>query len=379
MIVCLNMAWVYSVLLVFFLGSLPLLSKFLCTRLKLFKVLGPVVVCYLAGMLAVNLQAPFVLPDVATEITHSVVPIAIILLLLSCDFKSWIGLAGETGLSFLLVIFSVCSSSALGYFFFRDSVAHAHLISGMLTGVFTGGTANMAAVSMALDAPPELFGLLNMYDVVLGGSYLLFTMTLAGPLYGLILPKKNFPHTAEQASYLSGEKVTFRGVVLSVLTAVLILGFSVALSFLFFRKTEASFIIPAITLLAVGASFIPQVKKLSGSFAAGDYFLLVFATGMGLLSDFSQMEAQSWQTGAFMGFVLILSMAIHLLGAALFRLDRDTVIITSVAGIMSPPFVPAVARSLGNSAILFPGVAAGIIGNVAGTLLGIAMARILGM
>jgi uncharacterized membrane protein len=91
------------------------------------------------------------------------------------------------------------------------------------------------------------------------------------------------------------------------------------------------------------------------------------------------METQSWQTGAFMGFVLILSMAIHLLGAALFRLDRDTVIITSAAGIMSPPFVPAIARSLGNSAILFPGLAAGIIGNVAGTLLGIAMARILGI
>jgi uncharacterized membrane protein len=373
------MDWGYSALLLFFLGALPLLSKRLCTRLKLFKVLGPVVVCYLAGMLAVNLRAPFTDPDLTREITQAVVPFALILLLLSCDFKSWIGLAGETGRSFLLVIFSVCSASVLGYFLFRHQVEHAHLISGMLTGVFTGGTANMAAVSMALDAPPELFGLLNMYDVVLGGSYLLFTMTLAGPLYGLILPKKSFPNAAQKGAHLLKEKVTFRGVVLSVLTAVLILGFSAGLSFLFFRKTEPSFIIPAITLLAVGVSFIPQVKNLSGSFATGDYFLLVFATGMGLLSDFSQMETQSWQTGAFMGFVLILSMAIHLLGAALFRLDRDTVIITSAAGIMSPPFVPAIARSLGNSAILFPGLAAGIIGNVAGTLLGIAMARILGI
>jgi uncharacterized membrane protein len=373
------MVLVFSFLLLVFLGTLPMLSKWLCVRFRIVKVLGPVVVCYLAGMLAVNLQAPFVLPDFTREVTQAVVPLAIILLLLSCDFKAWVGLAGETGLSFLLVIFSVCSASALGYFLFRNYVDHAHLMAGMLTGVFTGGTANMAAVSMALDAPPELFGLLNMYDVVLGGSYLLFTMTLAGPLYGLFLPKKKLSYADENSADLPNQKVTFRGVVSSLSVAALILGFSLGLSFLFYRKIEASFIIPVITLLAVAASFIPRVKNLSASFATGDYFLLVFATGMGLLSDFSQLEAQSWQTGAFMAFVLLVSMGIHLLGAVLFRLDRDTVIITSAAGIMSPPFVPAIARSLGNSAILFPGVAAGILGNVIGNLLGIAMARILGI
>jgi len=53
------------------------------------------------------------------------------------------------------------------------------------------------------------------------------------------------------------------------------------------------------------------------------------------------------------------------------------VVITSVAGIYSPPFVPMVARVLKNRDIVASGVVTGIIGWVVGTYLGIAVAYIL--
>ncbi len=368
--------WIIS-LFVFLIG-VPVLSKWLCGRYRFFEVLGPVVVCYLFGLAAVNLGAPFALKEMTESVTHAAVPLAIILLLLSSDFRVWKKVAGGAGLSFLFVFLSVFSASLIGYQIFRNQVSEPELMAGMLTGVYTGGTANMAAVSMALGAPPELFGLLNMYDVVLGGSYLLFVMTLARPLYGLILPVKKELYDSASDSDWMNRPATPGGVVFSLLIAVAVLGIVVGLSLLIFKRSEASFIIPGITVLAVASSFIPRVRNLPGSFAAGDFFLLMFGTGMGLMSDFRAFEGKSWETAAFMASVLVISMLIHIILAALFRLDRDTVIITSAAGVMSPPFVPAIARSLKNTAVILPGMAAGILGNAAGNLLGIMVAKWLG-
>ncbi|MGQ3012939.1 MAG: hypothetical protein ACT6QS_04500, partial [Flavobacteriales bacterium] len=73
----------------------------------------------------------------------------------------------------------------------------------------------------------------------------------------------------------------------------------------------------------------------------------------------------------FMAFVMFGSMAMHLLLSFLFRIDKDTHIITSTAGIMSPPFIPGVVKALGNHSVLLTGLTAGIVGNVLGTYLGI--------
>jgi uncharacterized membrane protein len=61
----------------------------------------------------------------------------------------------------------------------------------------------------------------------------------------------------------------------------------------------------------------------------------------------------------------------------LFRIDTDTFLITSVAAIMSPAFVPMVARSLKNPTVLMSGMATGILGFAIGNYLGIAVALLL--
>jgi uncharacterized membrane protein len=61
----------------------------------------------------------------------------------------------------------------------------------------------------------------------------------------------------------------------------------------------------------------------------------------------------------------------------LLRVDVDTFLITSVAAIMSPAFVPMVARSLKNPGILMSGMATGILGFAIGNYLGISVALLL--
>jgi len=70
------------------------------------------------------------------------------------------------------------------------------------------------------------------------------------------------------------------------------------------------------------------------------------------------------------------SMLIHALLCRMFHIDSDTMIITSVSAVCSPPFVPVVVSRLKNRDILISGLVTGIIGYTIGNYLGIGLAMI---
>jgi uncharacterized membrane protein len=87
------------------------------------------------------------------------------------------------------------------------------------------------------------------------------------------------------------------------------------------------------------------------------------------------------QTGLFVfGFcaaVVALSVGLHFALAALFRIDADTVLITSTATIFGPAFIGPVARALRNRELVVSGLTTGLMGFAVGTYLGLAVAWLL--
>jgi uncharacterized membrane protein len=63
--------------------------------------------------------------------------------------------------------------------------------------------------------------------------------------------------------------------------------------------------------------------------------------------------------------------------AAIFRIDTDTVLITSTAAVFGPAFVPTVAAALKNRAIIVSGLTTGVVGYAIGNYAGIALAYLL--
>ena len=61
------------------------------------------------------------------------------------------------------------------------------------------------------------------------------------------------------------------------------------------------------------------------------------------------------------------------------RVDADSMVISSVAFINSPPFVPMVSAVMQNKRALVTGLAAGIVGYAVGNHLGVLMAKILSL
>ena len=68
---------------------------------------------------------------------------------------------------------------------------------------------------------------------------------------------------------------------------------------------------------------------------------------------------------------------LHFFLAAIFRIDRDTVIITSTAAIYGPAFIGPVANAIKNKEMIVPGITMGLLGYAIGNYIGIGIAMLL--
>lgn len=360
----------------------PALALYLKNRFKFFDWLSPIVLCYLAGIFVTNsgINIDKELMSAAAEVT---VPLAIPILLFSSDFAGWIKHSKDTFLSFFFGVFGVLASSTTAFFIFRGRVEGAWDISGMLTAVYTGGTPNMSAVGLALDVKEEIFILLNSADVVYGGLYFVFLITLAKRVFGFFLPayKKQENKTPIDETVDGFKGLTFlekcKNIAASLSLAFLFLGASVGISFLITGGITAPIVILGISSMGIAASFFPSIRTLKGHYPCAEYLLLMFAVAIGSMANFRELAAASGVIFLYCGFVVFVTIIIHVFLSALFRIDTDTMIITSTAGIYGPPFVGPVAQGIKNRDVILPGIAMGLLGYALGNYLGIALSWIL--
>ena len=131
-----------------------------------------------------------------------------------------------------------------------------------------------------------------------------------------------------------------------------------------------------VTTLGIALSFVKKVRCAPGSYSSGQYFILMFSTAMGLCFDISAISGML----LLLGLLLLIqfgTVALHLLLCRLCRIDRDTMMITSTAGIFGPAFIIPVAKALKNDEIILPGILCGILGYAIGNYLGIGVGELL--
>ncbi len=343
------------------------------------KILSPVVMAYLVGIFISLLHLMPVNESYSKSISEGSIMIAIPMLLFSADIKGWLNHAGPTVLSFLFAVIAAVVSTAVFAFYFKDSIYEAGYQSGMLVGVFTGGTANMQAVGIALGVKTETFVVLNAAEMLWGGIYLIFLTSVAQKVFGNFLPNYKFDEN-EVKEYDLNPEIKRKDTLISILLSLIIVGFTVGLTFLIYGgigENTTVFIILLLTTLSVAASFSKKIRELKGSFEAGDYLLLVFCIAIGMRSDFVELISTGGNVIIFTGGCMFLTIIIHLILSWMFKIDRDTTIITSTAAIYGPAFIGQIASALKNRQIIFAGMATGLIGYAIGSQLGIFLGLLL--
>jgi uncharacterized membrane protein len=367
-----------------FIILFPALTIYLEKHYKAFKLFSPILLCYVVGIIIGNI--PFITLDkkMLSLITEISISLVIPLLLFSSNFIKWLKQAKKTILSFFLGIAGVIFSSILAYFLFKNRIEESRQASAMMIGVYTGGTPNMSAIGIALGVKEELFILLNSADIFFSGIYFIFLITVAQKFLLIFLPKYKSvegvitDYNLNEPVFMQlplSKKIKF--ILLSFLLAVFIVGIAVTTSWIIRKEIIAPIVILVITTLGIAFSFNGKVQKLKGAYESAEYLLLVFAIAMGGLADFSELIKASTEIFYFCGIVVICSVVIHYLLAAIFRIDTDTLIITSTAAIFGPAFVGPVAKGINNREVIVSGITMGLVGYAIGNYLGLAVAWLL--
>ncbi len=374
------------IVLILFYLFFPAVILFLTHKFSVMNKIGSVLIAYFFGLIIGNSG---LMPDnaqiVQKNFSELSVLLALPLLLFSANIKQWMKIAGKTMLSGLLVTIAVIIVVVSGYFIFAKDITDGWKVAGLLTGVYTGGTPNMASIKTALNVTPDMFIITHTYDMLVCTFFLLLAMTVFQRFGLLFLPafKSNSKMNVEAEIEKANDMENYKGILkkenrLPLLKSfglsVLILATGGSLSMLVPEDYSAVTAILTITTLGISLSLIPAINKIPKTFHLGMYFILIFSLVVATMGDLTTISNISEEIFFYVLYVVFGSMVLNLIFSAIFRIDVDTAIITITSLIFSPPFVPVVAAKLNNKEIILSGLTVGIIGYAIGNYLGIIIA-----
>ena len=378
----------------------------LCRKYPIFDKIGPVMILYVIGLFFANIPMPSEIALFQKVIPMIIIPLAIPMMLFGCTFKT-----SEISLQVRIIISGIISVSVAvigGYLLFGQEIAQGVEIGGMLAGKCTGGTLNAAALKEGLGIEPNTFVLLTTYDIVICFFYFVFLLgggiRLFRRLYGeqtkLSISEKDAEVIKQEMAAVkenpykglnSKKGYTQIGKITGLTLAVVVFAFG--MSYLigwlagadlknFMNEKEGGwFMAPFIlmlTTLGIGLSFWKPVRKLHRSYDLGMYLIYIFSLVIATMADLSNLNiAENLNMIGFLVFAIFISLFVHAIICRFFRVNADSMVISSVAFINSPPFVPMISNAMKNRAALVTGISSGLIGYAVGNYLGIAIAKLL--
>lgn len=370
---------------------LPAILLYLCHRFPAVDKLSAIALAYILGIILGNTG---LLPANKNEILESIsaiaIPIAFPLLLFSLNLRGALTRVGKSFISMLTAVLSVVVMVSLGYYLFGSRIEDGAPIAGMLIGVYTGGTPNLASLSAALGVNPDTYLITHTYDMMLGAVYLSILLTAVPRLLRRILPHYRSANESEQNKQTTStaNMSDYSGMLRSTILKPLLVAFtlsatvfliSVGISLYVPENSRMATITMLITSFGLILSLVPRIHSIEKTFQLGMYFIVVFCLAVASMADLrSILQIEYLYLIYYITLVYFGSLAIHVAISAVLKIDADTTIITSTALLFSPPFVPVVAGVLKNRQILISGIAVGILGYAIGNYLGIALFLLLG-
>lgn len=362
----------------------------ICRKVTLLGKIGPVLLLYILGVILGNIGIrPEGMGTIQDVLSSAMVPLAIPMMLFGCTFR--LRETRQQLKALLTGITAVAFAVVIGYLIFGRNIEEGTKIGGMLTGVYTGGTINLAALKTMLGVRNETYILLNSYDMLVSFLYLTFLLTIGVRLFRKFLPFKGdyeISETAEsELNAESGQEGDYRkiftreglknaGKLLGITLGICAVSGGVAL-----LCPESAFMVVFIlmlTTLGIGCSFIKPIHNLPHSYDIGMYFIYIFCIVVASMADLTSLDlAGGLNLMGYLLFAVFGSLVIQALLARIFKIDADTMIIASVTFINSPPFVPMMAAAMKNRSVLVTGLTLGIIGYAVGNYLGFLMSEFL--
>lgn len=375
-----------------YLITIPLLITLLNRKSSIFKKIGAIPILYLLGI-GFHQIVPFdhyistqPLYDFEEKISGITLLLAIPLLLFSINIKEELRQNKNILTSLLIALVSLLLATISGFFLFKEEVRDIAKTTGMLTGLYSGGTPNLAAIKSALNVNAAKMVLIVSYDFVIGAGLILFFITGAKYIFRFFLPTPSTEQMSVEAHEDLEDETNiydrdkWKEMAYAFLISLFIVISSVAIGKLFSNTTGSIITILSATSLSIIAGQIPRINKLKGSFALGMLFILIFSFAIANMADFSSMqEIKNPALFQLMAWVIGCYITTHFILAYLFQDEADKTMVSMVAFTYSPVMVPIVCVALKNRKVLVYGITFGLFGYLIGNYLGILIASLLSM
>lgn len=368
----------------------------------LVKGIGTIGMSYLAGILValiffginkagadITLNA-----DVGEIGSHAAIGIAIPLLLFGANLKEAKKLSVKVVVAFTLLTVAVVGVSVAAFFAFGRNLNYGAELSAMATGLYTGGTPNLNAIGAIFGVDETVIGLANLSDMIIGGVFYLFLLTLCKPLL------KKFLKAAPSASYMTDradfdnyedltyktvpdKKALVRNVAIAFLMAAASAGIGVLIWYLTgaVQGTMTDYLVPAlmigVTVSGLIASFNKKIREVKGNTLIGQYLINVFSFGLAMSLNLNEIGSNFPQMLLLYGSITVCTFIVHVLLCKLAKIDVDCCMVTMTAGLYGPAFVPAITSQIKNDELTAPGLICGAIGYAIGTFLGLGIGLLL--
>lgn len=386
------MSILYIVVITLIFCLAPAGVLWLCRRVPLLDKVGPMMILYALGMLIGNLPLEIpkmaVVQEVATSVT---IPLAIPMMLFGCRFTRR---DASTQLKVVISGFlSVGMAVVVGYLLCGKYIPEGDKIGGIMSGMYTGGMLNAAAIQSIFEVEEQNYLMMCSYDIIISFLYLIFLVSVGYKLFRRLYSesgskslsesdKRELEHQLAEAKRNPYEglwsKVGMKQLAKIVGWTLVVVGIAAATTLLFDEAWFMVVFILALSTLGVVFSFAKPVRKLKRSFDIGMYLIYIFSIAMASMADFSELQlADGLNQILFLTITVFGSLLLHAIFCRVMRVDADSMTVSSVSFINSPPFVPMMVAVLKNRATLIVGLGAGIVGYAVGNHFGVLMASLL--
>ena len=382
---------VYIILACYIIFPILIIEAF--KRWTIVQKIGTVVLAYAVGIIA-SLCGVFHFADPAigatftklqSTIMNVAVPLAIPLMLFNCDFKLWTKSLPKTTWALVTGIAAVIVTSISGYFVFRNHVPEIAKVTGMMAGIYIGGTMNFNALGAALNVDRSVMAIVLAFQMVITTPYIFFLLGGGYKIFRKLLPYKDITHkgrtdedeveTNDVENYRGMfEKKNFWGMMKGLGLSIIFLAVGAGLALLITGTLNELVVILTITTLSIIASFFKPVRELPKTFELGMFFILIFSVIVASMFDINSVNGGSLYIGGFVLWIIGVSVGLHLLLCRIAKVSGDLFCVCQVGLLCSPPFVPPIAGAMKNKKVLISGIVVGLVGYAIGTYRGVLLA-----
>ena len=365
------------------------------------KVSGPVLV--LIGSIALsNLGViPGKSPVYDTVWTY-VIPISVALLLFRANLGVIARSSGSMFVAFHIAALGTMIGGVIAFFALRGHVEHLPQLCGIMTGSYTGGSVNFAALSQTFDPDqkwkPLLDSLLVADNLVMA---LVFFLCFALPTWPFLRRRYGTPHqdeveqrdvpldTTPAAEYWKPRPIALMHIAMAFAVAIAIVTLATAfaswvggqtwiegLQWLRGILSQKYFAITTLCVI-VATAFSRPLERLAGTEELGTYLIYYFFFVIGTEASVVKIIYEVPILFAFCGIMAAVNILVTLGLGRLLNRNLEELAIAINATLGGAPSAAAMAIAKGYRALVLPAFLVGIWGYVIGLYLGLIVANAL--